>query len=255
MDFLVQAALRGAKKIAARFHAPPRQAPAATLDELLQARGRVRLYEFDHALFWCILTTGLFGLFRLGELVSTDHAQRLLRGDTSFTRTSFIMRLRYSKTDMYYRGESVPIAALSGGLAPLCPVHAISVYLTLRDLRFPHRPELFIREDGHVPTREWVVTCLRRFVGPYLMGHSLRATGATLLAQSGASQLAIMRAGRWTSDTFLRYLRDHPAVNRALTVATPELEGASALHQPEVPPRVSGIHRLSLLGDHGAGHG
>jgi hypothetical protein len=57
-------------------------------------------------------------------------------------------------------------------------------------------------------------------VGHEYRGHSLRATGATIMAQAGHTQPEIMRAGRWASDAFLIYLRDHPEVVGRLLVGS-----------------------------------
>ncbi|KAL8276638.1 hypothetical protein RQP46_010987 [Phenoliferia psychrophenolica] len=55
-----------------------------------------------------------------------------------------------------------------------------------------------------------------RAVAPNVTGHGLRAGGATYLAQRGVSSKVIQRLGRWNSDSWEIYIRQHPALAAAL---------------------------------------
>lgn len=50
-------------------------------------------------------------------------------------------------------------------------------------------------------------------------GQSMRAGGATALAEDGASPQVIQAAGRWASDTFQIYIRKNPIVLNAILAA------------------------------------
>ena len=69
-------------------------------------------------------------------------------------------------------------------------------YVTLRDHLFPLHPTLWLRENGTVPSRSWFLSKLRTFFSSEIAGHSMRAGGATALAQAGASPEIIKAAGR-----------------------------------------------------------
>ena len=47
----------------------------------------------------------------------------------------------------------------------------------------------------------------------------MRAGGATALAERGTAPMLIQTAGRWTSDTFNRYVRKNPFLFEALLSA------------------------------------
>ncbi|KZP13627.1 hypothetical protein FIBSPDRAFT_753151, partial [Athelia psychrophila] len=50
--------------------------------------------------------------------------------------------------------------------------------------------------------RAWFLQCFKLYVIGNYAGQSLRAGGATALAEAGAPPDLIMAAGRWSSDTF-----------------------------------------------------
>ncbi|KAI9104017.1 hypothetical protein DFS34DRAFT_576118, partial [Phlyctochytrium arcticum] len=64
--------------------------------------------------------------------------------------------------------------------------------------------------------RKWFVGKLKQAVGEQFLWHSMRAGGATWMANSGASSAEITVAGHWKSDTFLTYIRQNDAVLEVL---------------------------------------
>ncbi|KAF7293575.1 RNase H domain-containing protein [Mycena indigotica] len=86
-------------------------------------------------------------------------------------------------------------------------------YLTSRDHLLPLNPYLWARENGQIPARAWFIRRLRHlFADPNIAGQSLRAGGATALAEDGALPHIIQAAGWWSSDAFYVYLRKHPTL-------------------------------------------
>jgi hypothetical protein len=214
----VRSLLCGARKMAQTRTGGPMRALPIDATFLVAARTRISSAVYEEALVWAVFTVGIAGLFRLGELTQADPGKQIARNSLLFTNGVCTIFLPYSKTDRFYRGDTVVLQAWRGRLALAHPGPALVAYLRLRDAQF-HDGPLFVRPDGSPPTRDWVVAALRRVVGSFVGGHSLRATGATWLAQSGASELDIMRAGRWSSDAYQRYLRDHPTVHVAFVAA------------------------------------
>ena len=67
---------------------------------------------------------------------------------------------------------------------------------------------LFLFTDGHLLTRRSVSNILHScFPGITLDTHSFRIGGASAAASAGVSDSTIQILGRWSSDTYRRYLR------------------------------------------------
>jgi hypothetical protein len=60
---------------------------------------------------------------------------------------------------------------------------------------------------------------LRMFFPSEIAGQSLRAGGATMLADLGVSPNIIQAAGRWSSEAFRIYIRKNPFLLHNLTFA------------------------------------
>ena len=120
----------------------------------------------------------------------------------------------YHKADRYWRGSDVVISAALSPAAFNC-VDLLSLYLARRDALHGPSGALFLREDGRPVTRGWFLPRLETFA-PEITGHGLRAGGATFLAGLGVDAATIKRLGRWSSDAWEIYIRDHPSVNAAL---------------------------------------
>jgi hypothetical protein len=135
-----------------------------------------------------------------------------LRTSVQLLATSYSFCLPASKTDCIFEGNRVII---QDHTLPnlLC---TFTSYLKSRDSLFPHRAELWLREDGSVPTRSWFLHRLLSYFPHNTAGQSIRAGGATDLASRGFSPNAIMSIGRWLSDDWRKYVRRHPVLMHAL---------------------------------------
>jgi hypothetical protein len=89
-------------------------------------------------------------------------------------------------------------------------------YLSLRDRLFPFRAELWLTSKGTIPTRSWFLRILHRHLSGNIGGQSLRAGGATALAEAGIPPHLIQAIGRWSSEAFNIYIRKHPVLLAAL---------------------------------------
>ena len=70
--------------------------------------------------------------------------------------------------------------------------------------------------NGAVPTRQFFISRHRQFFNRDVAGQSMRAGGATSLAENGVPPSLIQLIGRWTSDAFFIYIHKSPVLIQAL---------------------------------------
>ena len=136
------------------------------------------------------------------------------------TPKSYSFLLPGHKADHTYEGNLVIIEQTA---LPTSPHTFFKSYLTSRDHFHPLKPELWLRESGIVLT--WFIKQLCRFFPSDIAGQSMRAGGATSLAEAGVPPNVIQAIGRWASDTFQIYIRKNPVLLQAMLFGRPA-------HQP-----------------------
>jgi hypothetical protein len=213
---LVSRTLLGCKRLYGR---PSHRKRALTRDDLLIVHDDLNLSEsHDDLLFLTQLLSGFNALLRLGELVWPDkilhrsYRKVSLRTSVQLYPNGYGFWLPASKTDRSFEGNRIIILDQTTP-SPLGPFLS---YLKSRDHLFPHRAELWLREDGSIPTRAWFLRRLVTYFPHDTAGQSIRAGGATDLASRGFSPGAIMSIGRWLSDDWRKYVRCHPILMHAL---------------------------------------
>nr|GAT47557.1 predicted protein [Mycena chlorophos] len=213
-SLLVSRALKGSKRIHGR---PVKRKDPLTIAHLNHAIANLpTVPTHDDRLFLAMLLSGFRALHRLGELTMPDNPQ--LRNPRKYTKResvtvnddSYEYWLPAHKADTAFEGNRIIITD------PTALAH-FRLYLASRDTTLPFNPYLWAREDGQVPVRAWFIRRLRHLVpNTNIAGQSLRAGGATALAEDGALPHIIQAAGRWSSDAFYVYLRKHPMLLHAL---------------------------------------
>ena len=169
----------------------------------------------DDLLFVAMLLTGFFGLLRLGEMTfpnepSLQNWKKVTRRSTvRLQDTLYEFMLPGHKADRFFEGNKIIIPAQRFTLHPL---RHFSSYLTSRDSIHPIASPLWLTEAGKVPTRSFFVTRLRLFFERDVAGQSMRAGGATALAEHRVSPAIIQASGRWASEAFLVYIRKNPTL-------------------------------------------
>ncbi|KAF8811690.1 hypothetical protein BYT27DRAFT_7088944, partial [Phlegmacium glaucopus] len=169
--------------------------------------------SFNDSLFLAILFTGCHGLLHLGELTwpdqkrLQDYRKVIMQNMVQINPKSFQFLLPGHKADRFFEGSQVIIQStdLDDDLS-----HPFLTYLALRDRLFPLCVELWLKQDGSIPTRSWFLHLLRKHFPDNISGHSLRAGGASALAEAGLPSHMIQAIGRWSSQTFQIYIRRHP---------------------------------------------
>ena len=164
----------------------------------------------DKLMFMAAVLAAFFGLLRISEYTSPtgsrfDPSLHLTRDDISFNRKASIMflRIKGSKTDPFRIGHIIRISSTS---ALLCPVTAMRSYL--RSLPSDKLP-LFRLDNGVFLTRRHIMLLLRQALPNIgnISTHSFRIGGASAALSAGASDALIKILGRWSSDSYVRYLR------------------------------------------------
>lgn len=172
----------------------------------------------DDLLFVSQLLIGFFALMRLGELVFPDdhliEVQRKLslRSTLKINNKSISFLLPFHKADTKFEGNSILVLS---NPSISNPVPIMKRYISSRDSLFPNNNILWLRKNGFPPRRKWFLDRLRKVCGQDVGGHSIRSGGATFLAQCGFSMDTIQALGRWSSDTFKIYIRQHPLLLHA----------------------------------------
>jgi hypothetical protein len=214
---LVKRTVQGALRL---FGRPILRKQPILRDDLLRVlQGLQHPLTHDDLLWITQLHCGFYALLRLGELVSPDEialrdfSKLSLRTSVRISGVDFSFLLQRDKTDTRYEGNRVLIQHSLTGSDPL-PL--FRRYLVSRDLLFPLNPYLWLRYDGHPPTRSWFMRRLRLFFPANVSGHSMRAGGATSLAAAGVSPDQIRAIGRWRSGTWERYVRKNAVLLQAL---------------------------------------
>jgi len=216
-SILVHRTLTGCKRMRGTA---VRRKRALTLDDL----GRVIDYyshSTDHndLLFVSMILTGFFALMRLGELTFPDDKsirdwrKVIKRASVHINEDFYEFHLPHHKADRYFEGNRVIVRAQQFRHNPL--LH-FNKYLTSRDTLFPLFSPLWLTADGQVPTRSFFMRRLRTFFDGSIAGQSMRAGGATSLAENGVPPSIIQPLGRWSSNAFLIYIRKSPALIQAL---------------------------------------
>lgn len=182
-------------------------------------------------MFEAACLVAFYGFLRCGEFTvkhSFDPAFNLCIGDISFVNhnQSVTIRLKSSKTDPFRKGVPVILYANSS----LCPLTSLRKYLQSRT-RMHHslQDPLFISDNHVALTRTVFISKLKVLLQTLnhdhtsYSGHSFRIGAATSAAQAHVPDHLIKTLGRWTSDSYTRYIRTPPslvaAAQRAMTLS------------------------------------
>jgi hypothetical protein len=124
------------------------------------------LTSFNDSLFLAMLLTGFHGLMHLGELTwpnskqLQDYQKVIFHNSLCIFPKSYQFILPGHKADRFFQGNLILIQSTKQGNDPYAP---LITYLTQRDHLFPLQAELWLKEDGTIPTRAWFLLLLRRF--------------------------------------------------------------------------------------------
>ncbi|KAF8809076.1 hypothetical protein BYT27DRAFT_7232446 [Phlegmacium glaucopus] len=118
------------------------------------------------------------------------------------------------KADHFFEGNKIIVKQ-----PPFSQINTLSYfkcYITNRDSLFPLSSPLWLMSDGSVPNHQFFISRLHSFFSRNIGGYSMRAGRATSLAKHGVPPSIIQPMGRWSSDTFIIYIRRNPVHIQAL---------------------------------------
>ena len=174
----------------------------------------------DDLLFQAMLLTGFFALMRLGELTFSDdiklHNWRKItkRSTVTINSDQYSFHLPSHKADHFFEGNCIIVKKKQ--YSELDPLAIFRHYLVSRDTSFPLSSPLWLMANGAIPTRHFFISRLHRFFDRDVAGQSMRAGGATFLAENSVPPSLIQLIGHWTSDAFFIYIRKSPVLIQAL---------------------------------------
>lgn len=210
--FLIKKILKGCKKQRLRTDTRlPITIPI--LCSLIVALPRLHRLNYYHTMYKAMFLIAFYALLRVGEF--TTHAKQgghtLLRKDISFeyegqTLKGVLLHLKHFK----HSKRPVTLSVKASHKLSMCPVAALRAYTRQR---CSCKGPLFVNQDCSPVTSYQFSAILRQ--GIIDMGlnpkvykpHSLRIGGATRAHQANLSESQIMALGRWSSSSYLRYIR------------------------------------------------
>lgn len=215
---LVDRTMKGCLRL---YSSPTVRKRALTLSDLKTVLSELSLSSsHDDLLFKAMLLTGFFALMRLGELTFPN--TKKLRNWKKVTKRSSVVisqdqyefHLPGHKADQFFEGNRIIIKQKQ--YTNIDPLACFLEYIYSRDQAFPLSSPLWITSKGSVPTRDFFISRLRCFFDRDIAGQSMRAGGATSLAEHGVPPSLIQLIGRWSSDAFFIYIRKSPVLIQAL---------------------------------------
>ena len=203
--------LRGIRRVqGSRFTRPRR--PAITINHLVTIihflTNSNKLSYHDKLMLHSAVCLAFFGLLRSSEYVcpttTTFYPEAsLLITDISINQSVAHIRIKSSKTDPFRVGCSIRIGTTG---TVTCPVAALSRFMSVH--AFTPGP-LFRFQNGSFLTRNILAQIVQEAL-PHLRHvntHSFRIGGASAAASAGIPDSTIQIMGRWSSNTFVQYIR------------------------------------------------
>ena len=211
---LVQRILQGCLKSCVQ---PTRRKRALTISDLITVLTHFNNTpaSHDNLLFLSMLSTGFFSLMHLGEMAFLDDKsiqdwRKISRRRTvTLQHDQYSSQLPFHKANKFFTGNTILVTQSE---SVIDPVHHFRAYLASRDSLMPFHSALWLRANGSIPTRSFFVRRLLFFFDKDVGGQSMRAEGATFLAEKGVPPSLIQARGRWSSDAFLIYICKNPAL-------------------------------------------
>ena len=185
-----------------------------TLDLLIKLVDELHKGVFNpyiDSLMLAALTTAFWGFFRSGELFPNHFSPHLniTVDDVRIEDELAVIHLKASKTDVERRGVDIRLFRTR---TSVCAVTSLTTFLCLRPTNRSNSP-LFCLSNGQHFTRRTFVSNLKHLlvrsgISPtFYSGHSLRIGAATSAAAAGIPDHLIQVLGRWSSLSYLRYIR------------------------------------------------
>ena len=179
------------------------------LHRLLDSVDHVVSDNYHAILLKAMFLVAFYGLFRIGELTSqTSGVIPLYIDQLQVFNNRFVLNITKFKNNRSNKPFDIVIHRQQNSY---CPYVGMIRYLVSRKM---DSGPLFRFKDGAPVTRSFFTSKLKNcivFCGlnpKVFKSHSFRMGGASFLASIGKSDLQIQLLGRWSSNSFLRYIRN-----------------------------------------------
>jgi hypothetical protein len=172
----------------------------------------------NNRLFVAMLFTEFSALLCLGEMTFSNDTSAhnwwkvTCRSSVQITNEQYKFHLPGHKADRFFKENQI-IVRNNFGLNPLAIFNS---YIASQDTLHPVASALWLTASGRPPTRSFFINRLRQFFGPEIAGQSMRAGGATALAELGVALSIIQAAGHWASEAFLIYVHKNPSLMQSM---------------------------------------
>lgn len=235
---------RGACRAAIRGQGPPDRAPPIDLDSFgLQEQHQQRTRVHAPVDIGAFVLVGVWWLLREIECA----ALRLDSVEHGDSEGPVAIRLGVTKTDIQGRGAvraHTCVCATSPSWCAICPACTLRRQFRKRLRETPDRSApLFPGVEGSATTKRPTVAAMREVAksttdGSEVDGHSMRRTGAQLMAAAGVQPWQIEWFGRWGSSAIRAYIEDARALapDAAGLAVQVVLAGAPQAQPGDAPP-------------------
>lgn len=212
-NFIVQKALAGVQRLSPKGD---KRLPITTtlLLQLLNAVDNISKSGYEQYLLKAMFLTSFFGFFRVGEITSDFASNSLiLFNQLHLSKNRAMILLTRFKHNATSRQFEVVMDKKDNKL--LCPVRGLSNYILVRG---QSDGPLFRFVHGKPIARSYYCKQLQlclKFAGlnpAFYKTHSFRIGAASYAASLGLSDSEIRLLGRWSSDAFKTYIRQHPSL-------------------------------------------
>ena len=179
----------------------------------------VHSQNHDDLLFMAILLTEFFTLMRLGELYFPndiklwDWKKITKRSLVVITEDQYEFHLPSHKADYFFEGNHIIVKKQQ--YCDLNPLSIFYTYLTSHDSN-PLSLPLWLTSKETIPTHHFFISHMHHYFNCDIASQSIRAGGATSLAEHGVPTSLIQLMGWWSSQAFLIYIRKNPVLIQAL---------------------------------------
>ncbi|CAC5392058.1 unnamed protein product [Mytilus coruscus] len=164
------------------------------------------------------LRAGVFSTFTdciCGEFTVSKHFDSTVNlsvTDVEILDSYAILHLKTSKTDPFRKGVSIQLHKSDH---TICPFSVVQKYIANRKGREAScfSDPLFVKDNGSVLDRDFFIRSLRHVLdicgynSSLYNGHSFRIGASTSAGSVNIQDHLIKTFGRWTSDSYCRYIR------------------------------------------------
>lgn len=199
----IRLALRGIRRSSMDCQITKTAASTSHLKRLIAASTEI-MSEKDHCRFAAMITIAFFGFLRPSEFCITSANHELKRSAVKFGKKGRSVKLTLPTFKHSRNSASIRVDAAS---SKYCPVSCLATYLDSCGRHEEGAPLFEVTAREFQSTLETVRSAAR--IKSRITPHCFRHGGATWASNRRWTDARIKVHGRWKSDAYKRYIRDH----------------------------------------------